>query len=191
MQSQLQITFRGMEPSDAVEAKIREKVEWLERFYAHLMRCHVVVEAPHQHSRQGNLYHVSIELTIPGAAPITIGRAHHDEHEHEDVYVAIRDAFAAARRHLQDRVRRLRGQVKLHEVPLHGRVVRKVGDDHGFIETPDGLDVYFHANALTEGDFETLPIGSEVRFAMHEGEGIHGPQASTVHLIGKHHLPDV
>jgi ribosomal subunit interface protein len=85
-----------MEPSDAVEAKIREKVEWLERFYARLMRCHVVVEAPHQHSRQGNLYRVSIELTIPGAPPITVGRAHHDEHEHEDVYVAIRDAFAAA-----------------------------------------------------------------------------------------------
>jgi ribosome-associated translation inhibitor RaiA len=103
MSIQLQITFRGMEPSDAVEAKIREMIEWLERFYDRLMRCHVVVEAPHQHPREGNLYCASLELTIPGAPAITVDRAHHDKHEHEDVLVAIRDAFAAARRHLQSR----------------------------------------------------------------------------------------
>jgi ribosomal subunit interface protein len=111
MSIQLQITFRGMEPSDAVEAKIREKIEWLERFYDRLMRCHVVVEAPHQHSRrEDNLYCASIELTIPGAPAITVDRAHHDKHEHEDVFVAIRDAFATARRHLQDRVRQRQGR---------------------------------------------------------------------------------
>lgn len=188
MQSYIQITFRGLPRSEAVEAKIREKIEWLERFYGRLMHCHVVVETPHQHSRQGKLYHVTLELTIPDAAPVVIGRAHHDKHEHEDVYVAIRDTFAAARRHLQERARKLRGEVKLHEVPLHGRVARKPGEDYGFIETPDGLNVYFHANSLIEGDFETLPIDSEVRFAMHEGEGVEGPQASTVHVVGKHHL---
>jgi ribosomal subunit interface protein len=106
MSIQLQITFRGMEPSDALEARIREKIEWLERFYDRLMRCHVVVEAPHQHARNGNQYCAQIELTIPGAPPITVDRAHHDKHEHEDVYVAVRDAFAAALRHLQDRVQR-------------------------------------------------------------------------------------
>lgn len=178
-----------MPSSEAVEARIREKIAWLERFYGRLMHCHVVVNAPHRHSRHGQLFHVTLELTMPDAAPIIIGHAQHDKHEHEDVYVAIRDTFAAARRHLQERARKLRGEVKLHEVPLHGRVVRKSDDEEfGFIETPDGTNVYFHANALIEGDFDTLPIGTEVRFAMHEGEGMEGPQASTVHVVGKHHL---
>lgn len=73
-----------------------------------LVGCTVVIDAPHNHSRKGGLYSIGIELRVPGTTPIHIGRPHHDDHAHEDVYVAIRDAFAAARRALQDHGDKLR-----------------------------------------------------------------------------------
>jgi ribosome-associated translation inhibitor RaiA len=91
-----------METSEAVEARIREKVEWLEKSYDRLIGCHVVVEQPHQHGRKGGLFHVTVEMRVPGGDPIVAGKAHHDQHGHEDVYVAIRDTFDAARRLLGD-----------------------------------------------------------------------------------------
>lgn len=192
MQRPIQITFRGMDPSEAVEQRVREKAAALETYFDRLIGCHVVVESPHRHSQQGNLYHVTVELSVPGGPPIVVGREHHDKQAHEDVYVAIRDAFGAARRRLQDHARKLRADVKVHEVPTHGRVVRKFSDErYGFVEDVAGTEVYFHANAVVDGRFEDLEIGTEVRFALHPGEGEKGPQASTVRLIGKHHLPDV
>ena len=109
VQTPISITFRGMTTSDAVEARIREKVEWLEKFDHRLLACDVVVEAPHHHSRKGNLFAVTVELRVPGSPPIVAGRLHHDDHSHEDVYIAIRDAFDAARRRLQDHARIARG----------------------------------------------------------------------------------
>jgi ribosomal subunit interface protein len=91
-----------MEPSEAVEARIREKVVMLEKFYDRLVGCHVVVEAPHQHSRKGNLFHVTVEVSVPGSQPIVAGHVQHDNHAHEDVYVAMRDVFDAAKRQLQE-----------------------------------------------------------------------------------------
>jgi ribosomal subunit interface protein len=115
MRIPLEITFRHMQPSEALEAKIREKAEKLEQFYASVMGCRVVVEAPHEHHRQGNLFHVSIDITVPnGELPVTRGH-HHRSHAHEDVYVALRDAFDVARRRLEDYGRKQRGNVKAHE----------------------------------------------------------------------------
>ena len=113
MQIPLQITFRDMEPSDAVEAKIREKAEKLDRFHDHIMSCRVVVEMPHQHHNQGKLFHVTVDITVPGSE-IVANHASDQNHAHEDPYVAIRDAFDAAKRQLEDYVRRRRGQVKNH-----------------------------------------------------------------------------
>ena len=66
MQIPLQITFRDMEPSDAVEAKLREKADNLERFAEHITSCRVIVEAPHKHHHKGNIYGVKIDITLPG-----------------------------------------------------------------------------------------------------------------------------
>lgn len=115
MEIPLQIIFRGIPPSDAVEAKIREKVAKLERFHSHMMSCRVAVELEHQHHQQGNQYHVRIDITTP-QREIVISREHYDKKSHEDVYVAIRDAFAAAARQLEDYVRIQRGDVKTHEL---------------------------------------------------------------------------
>lgn len=182
-----QITFRGVSPSPAVEARVREKIAELEHFFDRLIGCHVVIELPEHRSRQGNLFEVRIELSVPGGPPIVVGRRHHDKQQHEDVYVAIRDAFKAARRQLQDHARKLRGEVKAHVVPAHGRIWHLVTEErYGFIINTDKVEIYFHENALVDVDYDDLEVGTEVRYVIHEKEGVKGPQASTVSLAGGH-----
>lgn len=186
MQLPLQVVFRNMAPSAAIEANIRVRAQKLEQYYDRIMSCRVVVEQHHRHQRQGNLFHVRVDLKVPDAELIA-SRDPAEHHAHEDVYVAIRDAFDAVRRQLEDHARRRRGDVKAHAMPAHGRVVELYLDaDYGKIETPDGRRVYFHRNSVIAGDFAKLEIGAEVRFAEEAGEL--GPQATTVRVIGKHHV---
>ncbi|MBN9310391.1 cold shock domain-containing protein, partial [Devosia sp.] len=101
--------------------------------------------------------------------------------------VAVSKAFAAAQRQIEDAMREMRGDIKEHVAPDHGRVARFVaGEDYGFIETSDGRELYFHRNAVLNNAFNSLAVGDEVRFV--ESEGEKGPQASSVRPIGKHHL---
>ena len=186
MQMPLQISFHGMEPSPAIEARIREKAAKLERFCNRIVGCRVTVEAPHRHHRRGKLYNVRVDLSVPGK-DVFVGSSRPLNHAHEDVYVAIRDAFNAAGRQLQDHVRKAQGAVKVHPVPSHGKVVQ-LFSDYGFVELPDGQEVYFHKNSVIGEGFDKLDIGSEVRLVLAEGEGAKGAQASTVSLIGKHHV---
>src|SRR4030067_658036 len=103
---------------------------------------------------------------------------------HEDLYVAIRDAFDAARRQLEEHVRRQREAPKTEtarEAPAYARVARLLSaQDHGFLETHDGREVYFHRNSVLNGGFDRLKVGVEVRYTEELGEK--GPQASTVAL---------
>jgi cold shock CspA family protein/ribosome-associated translation inhibitor RaiA len=145
-----------------------------------------MVESPHSHQHKGQLYHIRVDLTVPGAE-LVASRAPGDHQAHQDIYVAIRDAFEAAKRQLQSYNRKIKQKVKTHEVPPHGKVIELAPEqDYGRIQTPDGRDIYFHRNSLVNGDYEQLEVGSEVRFAEEAGE--EGPQASTVHLVGKHHI---
>ena len=190
MQLPVQISFRGVAHSDAVEASIRELAGRLEQFCDRITSCRVIVETPHAHHHKGNLYHVRIDLTVPGAEMV-VGRDPAAHHAHEDIFVAIRDAFDAARRQLEDYVRRARGDIKSHEVQPHGRVSKLFpGDDFGIIETPDRREIYFHRNSVAGDAFSRIKIGQEVRFVVAEGESEKGPQATTVHLVGKHHIVD-
>lgn len=186
MKLPLQVVFRDMEASDAIEAAVRKRAVKLERFYEYIMSCRVVVEKHHRHHHQGNLFHVRIDLKVPGEE-IVASREPAGHHAHEDVYVAIRDAFDAVLRRLEDYVRRRRGAVKAHEAPPHGHVA-ELNSTEGFgrIETPEGRLVYFHKNSVVDEDFGNLSIGTEVRFAEEMGEL--GPQASAVHVVGKHHV---
>ena len=185
MRLPVQITFKNMDPAPAVEAKIRERTARLDRFYDRIVGCRVVVESPHRHHRKGRQYRVKITISVPGR-DIEVSREGPEDPAHADILVSLRDAFDAAKRRLRDHARELRSQVKVHEAPAHGRILRLFAD-YGFIETSDGQEVYFHRNSLVEGKFESLEIGDEVRLTIAEGEGAKGAQASTVHKIGKHH----
>jgi cold shock CspA family protein/ribosome-associated translation inhibitor RaiA len=190
MQVPLELSFRNIEHSAEIEADVREKVDKLDEFYGRITACRVVVEAPHQHHHKGNIYHVRIYLSVP-QLDIVVDRDPGAHHAHEDVHVAIRDAFDAARRQLQDAARKLRGATKTHESPPHGwvRDIFPSADDphegYGFIETPDGREVYFHAHSLLDVELGDLPSGVEVRFDEEAGEN--GPQATSVRLTGRHH----
>ena len=119
MELPLQVTFKNMDHAPAVEAAIRKKAERLDRFSRHIIACHVTVDLPHRHQHQGKQYHVRIDLTVPGGE-LVVSREPAARHEHEDVYVAIRDAFLAAVRQLEDYVRCQRGETKRHEAPPVG-----------------------------------------------------------------------
>jgi ribosomal subunit interface protein len=188
MQRPLEIRFRQMEPSPAIEARIREKAAALERFSERITGCRVIVEKEHRHHRQGNLFRVRVEIDAPGGE-LAATHTGPKDHAHEDVQVAIRDAFNAAVRRLEDHVRQRGGKVKAHAVPLHG-TVRMVDRDggFGFVETAQG-EVYFHRNSVVEGGFAALEPGDRVRLEVAERESADGWQATTVRLIGKHHLP--
>ena len=97
MQLPLQITFRHMDTSDAVAARIRERAEELERFFDRIGSCRVVVECRHPRRLQGNLFRVRVDLKVPGRN-IVVVRDPAAHHAHEDVYVAIRDSFDTTRR---------------------------------------------------------------------------------------------
>ena len=97
--------------------------------------------------------------------------------------MAIRDAFQAARRQLQDHVRKLDGKVKAHEVPPVGRIVRLFSEQgYGFIEAPDKREVYFHRNSVRDDGFDQLSVGVGVVYVEEDGED--GPQASMVRPVG-------
>jgi cold shock CspA family protein/ribosome-associated translation inhibitor RaiA len=202
MEIPLKITFRDMAPSPAIEANIREKAAKLDSLYDRIMSCRVIVEAPHRHHHKGKTFEVRIDLTVPGGelvinhapkrlAAAKLKRSEEPEkdftelHEpskhaaHEDVYVAIRDAFNAAGRKLQDHARRQSGKVKVHEPAAVARIVKLFPfEDYGFLQTPDGRELYFHKNSVLAPGFDRLDVGTEVHFA--EEMGDKGPQASTV-----------
>jgi len=205
MEIPLQITFRNMPPSEAIENNIREKTAKLKSFDNRIISCRVVVEAPHRHRHKGKAYQVRIDLTVPGselvinrapqrlAAAKSNGSARSEKalaesHKpskhaaHEDVYVAIRDAFNAAGRRLQDFARRQSGAVKVHEPVAHARISKLFPQEgYGFLETSEGREIYFHGNSVLQPGFDRLRVGAEVHFAEEQGEK--GPQASTVRLV--------
>jgi ribosomal subunit interface protein len=190
MKLPLQITFKNVDSTEAIESSIRRHAERLDRFFSRIMRCHVVVSSPQRRHRKGKLYCVGIHLTIP-QHEIAVNRAPGLDHAYEDIEVAIREAFNAAARQLEEHARRMRGDVKVHPVPLHGRVRALFPEKgYGFIETSDGLEIYFHRNSVVGDAFPQLSIGDEVRYVAREQESEKGPQASTVTLIGKHHITE-
>ena len=187
MKLPVEITFRDMPVSEALEANIREKVEKLEQFCDRIMGCRVVVETSHKHQHKGNLYHVRVDITVPGQE-LVVSRDPADNHAHEDAYVAVRDAFAAARRQVEKYVRANRREAKAHRhngpngVTPHGRIMELIPmQDYGRILTVEGREIYFHRNSLVNGDFDKLAVGDQVRF--NEEMGDEGPQASSVHLM--------
>jgi ribosome-associated translation inhibitor RaiA len=125
----VQISFRNMAASPALEAEMRARVAWLESFSPGITGCRVVLEIPHRHRRSGRPLHVRIELSLAGEpvivthepAPDTTARSASRKSDeaagrHKDAYVAIHEAFDVARRRLQDVARRQRGDVKTRAV---------------------------------------------------------------------------
>ena len=185
MQTQPQVSIDDLPIDEAVRDAALDHIAELERYSDRITGCHVVVAQPHRHHRGGNLYSVRVDLVVPGSE-IIVNREHHRDHAHEDVFVALRDAFLAARRQLEDHARRMRGAEKAHTPRASGRISQVFPlQGYGFIETADGREVYFHRHAISDEEFRVADIGTPVFFS--EEEGDEGPQASAVHLIHPRH----
>ncbi len=103
MAVELEIAFRGMESSEAVKAELEKRVESMNRRNPDVRRVIAVVEQSHKSQSQGNPFSVNLEVIVPGGQDVYVTHDPGDENTHEDVYVAIRDAFEAAERQLQKR----------------------------------------------------------------------------------------
>lgn len=107
------LTFRDLEPSDALRSVVLERVARLERFSADILSCAVVIGRSEHRHRQGNRFDVRVRLKMRGH-DVEAGNTPADDTRHEDAYVAVGDAFDALRRRVQDYARRRRGEVKAH-----------------------------------------------------------------------------
>jgi ribosomal subunit interface protein len=181
MQLPLQITFHGVQHSDAIEQYIRTRAEKLDTFAPRVMSCRVAVEMPHKHAQHGEHYRVRVDITVPGGE-VVVERVPEGDHAYEDLHAAIDAAFDDAGRRLQDFVRRQRGDVKPHERARHGVVTKLFSyEGYGFLRTPEGEELYFHRNAVLDGAFDRLKLDARVRFVEDTAES--GPHASTVALV--------
>jgi ribosomal subunit interface protein len=177
MRIPLQITFRQIPKSEAIEAIINEKASKLDRFYDRIMSCRVVIEESQRRQHQGKLYSVRIDITVPGKE-LAVSRQ-----ENEDVYIAVRDAFDAAVRLLEEHGRMIKGEVKTHEPAPTGRIIRIFPNEaYGFIRTADNREIYFHQNSVVNKEFSKLKFGTEVTYI--EEQGKEGPQAARVAIAG-------
>lgn len=179
MNDKLQIVFEGFPPSDAVRQRVENEFEKLEQFFDRIHGCRVVIDESNKRQRHGNLFDVSVHLSMPDGRDIHINHNPLQDHAHEDVYVAIRDAFKAARRKLQDEARKMRGDVKQHDTGNSGEIASLVAEkDYGFIKADDGRDIYFDRGSVANAAFDDLRVGQRVTFIeSHSGDG---PQASHV-----------
>ena len=177
----VEIAFHNMPSSATVEAEIRERVEKLDRLYEHLIGCRVSVEQLHRRHQNGNLFEVHIDMRVPGDE-IVVSREPHRARQKfadPDVGVAMRNAFKAAERRLLDYKRKQRGEVKVHDESFAGQVSQLYPqEDHGFLLTHEGTQLYFHRNGLVNRDFDQLNVGDKVHFV--ETVGDTGPIATKV-----------
>ena len=176
------IAVRNTDLSPEAEADVRERIAGLGRYYGRMTRCFVTIDVPQRRRKSDTLqYRVRLDIALPGGE-IVINRQ-----PREQLQTAVQDAFHAARRRLQDYARRQDGAVKAHEPQPIGRVSQYYPlGGYGFIEAPDGREIYFDQNSVLDGGFGQLDVGTEVHFS--EEAGDKGPQATTVTRAAQHHF---
>jgi ribosomal subunit interface protein len=173
-----QITIRDFPSSISLETLIRKHAEKLNRFYDRISSCRVVVELAQKHKHQGKLYNVRIDTTVPGKELVVTHKMN------QDIYVAIRDAFKAIQRQLEEHSRKRHGRVKLHNHVMHGYVRRMLPQEgYGFIEGIDGHEYYFSLTNVTHPQYDKLIIGDAVEyFTDQQGEG-----RQALHVVRERH----
>lgn len=178
----VEIAFQDMEASEALEARIRDRAQRLQRFFDRINSCRVIVSTPHGSSQGGRqAFHVTVDVTVPGRE-LAVSRDPGAQDRHYDPHVAVRDAFDAMEKQLESFKEKKKGEVKTLNAPLQGKILRMF-PDYGFIEVTDGREIYFHRNTVIGGRFEDLEADDPVELALVHGESPMGPQATTVKPI--------
>lgn len=184
MKTPLQIAFHNLPHSRVLERAIQEAVDRLEATHDRITSCRVIVDQPHRHHKEGNLFQIRIDLKMPGAE-LVVKRESDGSLAYGDLSLVIQDAFEDMQAQIEELVNRRRGFVKTHEERPHARVTRLFTEaGYGFLETLDGREIFFHRNSVLGSGFDSLDVGTEVSFVEELGEK--GPQASTVKTVGRH-----
>lgn len=185
MQIPLEITWRGVEKTQALDSLIREQARRLERVHRRLTSCRVALERPHHSRRTGHSCSVRITLRFPTNQEVVVRRETTEREQPEPLPQLIHDAFDTARRQLQDTLARQRGEVKTHpQQEKIGYVIRLFpDDDYGFLRTIEGREVYFHRHSVLNDDFDRIEIGTGMRFSAELGD--ESLQAATVEIVDK------
>jgi cold shock CspA family protein len=187
METPVEIDYLGQNPPEPVRDAIEAHVAALEKRFGRITSCRIAVETASGRHRTGGLHHVKIHLALPSGKTVDIDRLADNDERLADLTFAVNHAFKRARRRLLDQVRRMQGQVKVNAREPQGTITRiDPSGDFGFLETPDGREIYFHRNSVLNDAFSNLKAGSRVTFFEETGEK--GPQASTVKIAGKHGL---
>lgn len=177
-----EIAFRNVEATEELKDRILAGIEKLETVYDRIVSCRVMVEETNPSRQNGKLNHVRLDIGVPGHEVIVNRTPPDKPGSHQDLPQAINEAFDKAWRQLRELKKQQRGEVKSHDLPPHGRIVRLLSESsgvrYGFLMSRDGRQIYFHENALVDLDYDSLEVGQEVRYAEEEGDD--GPQASTV-----------
>jgi ribosome-associated translation inhibitor RaiA/cold shock CspA family protein len=187
MEKPLQITFKDTESSEFIEARIRDRVERLQRYNHAIIGCRVVVEVPHKSPGSGKVpLGISVEVEVPGR--MLVAKGEEDMHEVKgDRTAIVNRVFEAMERQLEDdsQVRRREVQQSASAVEA-GRVARLFPEqEYGFVEVRGSPQLYFTRNALDGLHFEELEEGMMVGVTRATTEGPMGPQASSVRRIGE------
>jgi ribosomal subunit interface protein len=157
----VQITMRDVPTSEALETIINDKAQKLTHFYQRILNCHVVIEVVQKHKRQGKLFGVRVDLTVPGKELVV------NRKEDEDLYLAINEAFHAIERQLEKYSHRRRGDIKKNyaDSTTRGQIARLFPEGgYGFIQGTDGEEFYFNEVSVAYTKFDKLVVGDIVQF---------------------------
>lgn len=111
MTIQTEVTFRDMEPSEALRAAIVERAQRLERFAEDILSCDVTVEHDTAHRHQGNPFKIHARVSMRGKQ-INVSGSSKNKARSENAYTMVADTFDVLRRRVEDYVRVRRGDVK-------------------------------------------------------------------------------
>lgn len=100
MTNEFQVVFHNLDQSDAINEAVQKRISKLERYCDQIITGRVVLDSPHNNHHKGKVYSVGLEIHTP-TKEVIVNQEQHDNHAHEDLYVAIRDAFNAAERQLK------------------------------------------------------------------------------------------
>ncbi len=182
MKVPLEITYRDVEKNNEIDELIRRKAEKLEQVCGHLVSCRVAIEQPQKAQSRGRPYRVRIDMRVPPGHELVVSSDPNRGDMHQPLEAVVRQTFETARRQLQQLVDKQRGHVKQHPDQQVQALVHVIfpEQNYGFIQDPEGQEIYFHRNAVLNGDFEKLRVGMGVRYVAVMGEK--GPQATTVQI---------
>lgn len=165
----IQITIKDMPNSPALEDHLRKKALKLGQYYEHINHCKIVIHIPQKHKHQGKLFSVGITVAVTGKELVVNRKLN------EDVYIAIRDAFHAIQRQVENYARKRRGHVKTHTAAMHGYIKKVFAEEgYGFIQGDDNSEYYFSPTNMSNLSFAHIGVGDIVHFiGVPQSEGWH------------------